>query len=389
MFGSRLREIRLARGLTLEELAAAMNGQLTKQALSKYETGKSQPRPTTLVALAKALGVKSAELIGEPDYSIECLQYRTRAPLHPRSSERVEATLRYRLETRLRLEDRLSAGRRPKLPDTPRVIHALPEAEEAAQALRIEWELGTGPIPNLTEVMERQSVHVFEVAGESDFDGLAAIARDPDGQLRAVGIAENPERAGDRQRFNLAHELGHVALAPSADMDEERVAHRFAGALLAPASLVYDEVGVRRSEISFDELMLLKRSWGVSMQCILHRLRDLDVISQSHYSWWWREIEALGYSKVEPAPLPREESTWVRRNLARASAEGLMSKEQVAEYLGGRRPVPVTDGIDRRALMKLGLDERRAVLRAHAERVAGYYDQIGTDEWLEADLGGE
>jgi Zn-dependent peptidase ImmA (M78 family) len=363
-----------------------MDGQLTKQALSKYETGKSQPRPTMLVALARALGVKTAELIAEPEYTIECLQYRTRAPLHPRSEERVEATLRYNLERRLRLEDRLSVGRRPMLPDKPRSVRTLSAAEDAAGSVRDKWSLGTGPIPNFTEVLERQSIHVFEVAGDDDLDGLAATARNADGSLRAVGIAENPDADGDRQRFNLAHELGHVVLKPAADLDDEAVASRFAGAFLVPATLIHDEMGNRRSELSWDELLLLKQSWGVSVQCILHRLRDLDVISQNQYEWWRGEIAALGYTKVEPVRLPREESTWERRNLARAQAEGLMTNEQAAAYLGAERPVRASDGIDRRALMKLGLEDRRAVLRTHAEQLVDYYEQVASDEWLEADL---
>jgi len=387
VFGSRLREIRLAKGFTLEELASAMDGQLTKQALSKYETGKSQPRPTMMLALAKALGVKAAELFGEPDYAIECLQYRTRAPMHPRSQERVEATLRVNLERRLHLEDRLGVARRPMLPSRSRNAQTLADAETAAVTIRSKWSLGEGPISNITEVLERQSVHVFEIPGDVDFDGLAATARDEDGELRAIGIAENPDADGDRQRFSLAHELGHVAMRMLGNLDEEKAANRFAGALLIPAALVYSEVGTRRSEISLEELLLLKRSWGASIQCILHRLRDLDVISQNHYEWWWREIGALGYTKVEPIRLAREESTWERRNLARAQAEGLMTREQAAAYLGAdRATAPPADGIDRRALMTLGLEERRAVLKAHADRLVDYYERVAVDEWLGADI---
>ena len=222
--------------------------------------------------------------------------------------------------------------------------------------------------------------------GEGDFDGLAATARCEDEELRAVGIAETPDATGDRQRFNLAHELGHVVVAPSGDLDEEAVAHRFAGALLVPASLVFDQVGTRRSELSLEELLLLKRSWGVSIQCILRRLRELDVISQNHYEWWRGEILALGYSKVEPMCLPREESTWERRNLARAQAEGLMTREQAAAYLGLEREPSVSDGMDRRALMRLSLQDRRAVLREHAAGLVEYYEGAASEEWLEADL---
>jgi Zn-dependent peptidase ImmA (M78 family)/DNA-binding XRE family transcriptional regulator len=386
MFAARLREIRLAKGYTLDALATRMDGQLTKQAISKYERGDSQPRPKTLVALAKALGVKAADLLGEPEYSIDCLQYRTRAPMRERSKERVEAVLRHSLERRLRLEDRLAVGRRPRLLDDRVAIDTVEQAEELAGTIREEWSLGSDPIANLTDVLERQSIHVFEVPGHDDFDGLTAVARTEDGGLRAVGIAENPERDGDRQRFTLAHEVGHVVLEPRGGINEEDAANRFAGALLIPAGLVFDEVGERRSDVSLDELLLLKKLWGVSAQCILHRLRDLDVISQSHYEWWQREIDALGYRTTEPIKLEREQSTWERRNVARARAERLISAGEAAAYLGEESTSRPTGEIDRRALMKLSLGDRRAVLREYSERLAAEYEQAEVDEWLGADL---
>jgi Zn-dependent peptidase ImmA (M78 family)/transcriptional regulator with XRE-family HTH domain len=386
MFAARLREIRLAKGYTLDELAGRMEGEVTKQAISKYETGSAHPRPKTLVALAKALDVKSAELFGEPDYAITCLQYRTRAPLRSRSKERVEAVLRYSLERRLRLEDRLAAGRRPRLPKKRITVDTVEQAEGLAGTIRNDWRLGCEPIANFTEVLERQSIHVFEVPGDDDFDGLAAVARTEDGELRGVGIAENPERDGDRQRFNLAHEVGHVVMEPVAGLNEEDAASRFAGALLVPASLVFEQLGERRSDVSLDELLLLKKSWGVSAQCILHRLRDLDVISQNHYEWWWREIDALGYRTTEPMRLEREQSTWERRNVARARAERLISSDEAAAYLGEVPPPGSSDGIDRRFLMKLSANDRHAVLREQAERLAADYEQSQVSEWLGADL---
>ncbi len=164
------------------------------------------------------------------------------------------------------------------------------------------------------------------------------------------------------------------------------MANRFAGAFLMPGSLVFAEVGERRTDVSVDELLLLKKRWGVSMQAILHRLRDLGVISQSHYEWWWREIKAAGYEKVEPLPLPREVSSWEPRQLARAEAEGLLSKEQAASYATPARTTTVQQSVDRRALMQLSIEDRRAVLREHAEAVARAYEQEVDRDWLEADL---
>lgn len=383
MLGSRMRQFRLARGWTLEELSEQMNGVVTKQALSKWEADKAFPRPAALIALAGAFEVKVAELMAEPEYAVVCLQYRCRAALAPRARERVEASLSTSLERRLRLEDRTSSSRDCALPK-PRLVASLEDAEEAARAIRMTWNLGLGAISNLSDVLETRSVHVFELAGEDDFDGLAAIATCEDGSVRAVGIAENPDTDGDRQRFNLAHELGHVLMVVDPGLNEELAADRFAGAFLVPRELAFQEVGERRKEMAWEELLLLKRLWGVSVQSILHRLRDLDVISESHHDWWRREIKAMGFQKREPMRLPREASTWEARRVARAEAEGLLSREQASAYVT-LAPVPKTsapDGIDRRALMKLSVEDRRAVLRAHAERLSDYYEEEARGDWV-------
>ncbi len=146
MLDDRLRQLRLARGLTLDELAELMGGKVTKQALSKYERGRSFPRPTTLVALAKALRVKVSDLVGEPEYKFECPQYRTRSPIAPRTRERLHAELRTDLERRLRLEDRLFAERRPDLPETGRSVDTEEQVEAFAAELRGSWGLGMEPI---------------------------------------------------------------------------------------------------------------------------------------------------------------------------------------------------------------------------------------------------
>ncbi len=81
MNAERLRQLRLAKGLSLEELAACMGGMITKQSLSKYELGKAQPSPSVLVRLAEALGVRAAYLAGEPELRVEYVAYRKSSAL--------------------------------------------------------------------------------------------------------------------------------------------------------------------------------------------------------------------------------------------------------------------------------------------------------------------
>lgn len=53
--GSRLKEARLRRGLTQEDLARAIG--VTKGAIGNYETGVSSPKESVLIKLMSALGI--------------------------------------------------------------------------------------------------------------------------------------------------------------------------------------------------------------------------------------------------------------------------------------------------------------------------------------------
>ncbi len=60
--GERLKDLRIRRALTQEELAAAAG--IGKNTVNRLERDLPQPRPPTLRKLARALGVDPAELVG-------------------------------------------------------------------------------------------------------------------------------------------------------------------------------------------------------------------------------------------------------------------------------------------------------------------------------------
>ena len=62
-FGDILRQIRMERGLSLDELAAILD--TTKQVLSRYETKKRIPRIAVVDKYARILGVPTSLLLGE------------------------------------------------------------------------------------------------------------------------------------------------------------------------------------------------------------------------------------------------------------------------------------------------------------------------------------
>lgn len=61
MDGERLRYWRLVRGMTQRDLADRAG--TTHAAISHIEAGKRQPRPSMILKLAEALGVKPEELL--------------------------------------------------------------------------------------------------------------------------------------------------------------------------------------------------------------------------------------------------------------------------------------------------------------------------------------
>lgn len=61
--GARIKALRNKRGLVLEELAARTG--FTKGYLSKVENSKKAPPVSTLIEIAKALGVRLSEIFGE------------------------------------------------------------------------------------------------------------------------------------------------------------------------------------------------------------------------------------------------------------------------------------------------------------------------------------
>lgn len=63
-------------------------------------------------------------------------------------------------------------------------------------------------------------------------------------------IAVKKNACAERKRFILTYELGHLVLEVRQDVDTEKAANRFAGAVLMPAEALGVKSGERRTDIS-------------------------------------------------------------------------------------------------------------------------------------------
>ena len=382
VIGGRVRLLRMARGLTLEALAARMGGLVTKQALSKYEHGRARPTAGVLNKLAATLGVKSVELWREPSVSVSFVAYRRRCGLGKHDREGVEALVERQLELRVRLQGLMQQSDGSAVPVQKLAASSGEAAERAADKLRELWSLGPGPVTSVTSVLEDRSVHVLEVDAPERFDGISAVARDSARRVVAAAVVTRRGVPGERQRLSLAHELGHLVLRPirAAGSDGERLAFRFGAAFLVPAPAIRRAIGARRTYLQVDELLMLKRRFGLSLQALLYRLRDLGVISEHYYREWCIQVNRQGWKRREPQELPREQPQWFKLNVMRAQAEGMLSKAEAESMLGSAMPreEPLSL-VERHAFLRLPAEDRRKQLAEQAERAVELYEQ--NTEW--------
>ena len=337
MIGARLKLARTAAGLSLRGLAAAIDHRVSPQAIGKYERNEAMPGGGALIALADALRTSVDYLLGAPDLVLEDLKFRKNALTTKRDEARVEATALAQLERYLAIEDilQLSSARWDAPRDAPYPVRDPIEADRAADLLRRHWGMGREPIPNLVELLEERGVKVF-ACPLGGVGGLAARAGRP-GHPPVPLVVVNAGDWGERQRFTISHELGHIVLAVAPKLNAERAARRFAGAFLMPAEALWPEVGKRRSAIAVGELLALKRVFGVSMQALARRCRDLGIITVSTCRALFSEFDQLGWRSPpyeEYGAMPGEQPNRFRRLCLRALAEGAIGESKAAELLG-------------------------------------------------------
>ena len=335
MIGDRIKQARQAAGLSLRALAEQAG--ISAMAISKYENNKATPSSRVLLALARALGVRVEYFFRQAQVQLEEVEYRKHSKLPKRLLAQIEGDVKEQVERFLELEEYLP--NRPmrtfEVPEgLPGRVDEFADIEVVARKLRDAWELGANPIPELTDTLEERGILVFqsEALHGDRFDGLAAHVN---GVPIVVVGASWP---GDRQRFTLAHELGHLILkdrlGPALKEHEETAANRFAGAFLVPESEVHKELGGPRKRLEPHELCVLKNAYGLSMGGWLHRARDLDLLPQTNYVSMVRFFRKRGWHKKEPCDdYPRERPQVFMQLVYHALAEDLIGESKAAELL--------------------------------------------------------
>jgi Zn-dependent peptidase ImmA (M78 family) len=222
------------------------------------------------------------------------------------------------------------------VPDFPSPLGLGPEAEReelesAALRLRATWSVPPGPVANVVRLLEAHGTVVAAV-GVFD-DGMDAFSLWPSA-LRPVVVLCSDKGAAARRRFDAAHELGHLILHGSATNEQwqEKQAHQFAASLLMPADEVEPWLPRRSNDIEL--LQDGSRTWGVSMQALLYRGRELETLSESAYLRAMRRMSAAGWRSSEPVALGPPEAPTLLAKAVQAFVESGQTIGDLAERFG-------------------------------------------------------
>jgi Zn-dependent peptidase ImmA (M78 family) len=332
MIGERLKLARVSAGLSLRALEDRVDGLVTAQAIGKYERDEMMPSSAVLIALAKALGVTEDYLLNPARVELLAVEFRKQKLTSVREDATVRARILSEVERYIEVERILGLDGRGGALLKKRAVRTLDEVEKAAGELRDAWQLGEDAIPNLCEFLEEKGIKICAIPLPEKVSGVQAVVSQLDAASLPV-IVVNAEHPGERQRFTLAHELGHLYLDVKGSLDAEVACHRFAGALLIPADVLKREVGDTRRSLTARELFELKLLFGVSAQAIAFRCKDLGIISQSAFAGLFKLFSARGWRREEPRPWRKERPARFERLTIRALAEGLISESKASELL--------------------------------------------------------
>jgi len=310
--GAAVALVRQSRAWTQADLAEAAG--MSQGYISKVENGQLELEGTPLIEVAGALQVPPALLaIRDPSLGtgVSCVRHRRRrSKLTVATTRRIEGLAHLASLTVTGLVRELPAPLEPKVP-------ALVDADgrpavTAARHLRNTARLGDRPVPNVLRLIEDMQVAV--VRRDLATDGQDAVS------LRLAErhpvILVNTALSGDRQRFTLAHELGHLTLhgwdVATADDAIEQEANLFAAELLAPGEIMREELAGLTAR-DFRRLLELKHRWGVSMAALIEQARHLDIVDEQLHRTLRIRLNEYGWTRVEPGDVPVEEPTLVPR----------------------------------------------------------------------------
>lgn len=296
--GDRLKLARWLRRAT--QKAVSENSGLSQAYISKLENGFETADDADAELLERALNVAPGFLRDTgARSSLPEHFYRKRASLLVGDQRWIESVVSLARRGIASLCESMDIEPLFDLPQVPLGPETLQTPAGAAQSVRRALMIPDGPIRNLEAVIESTGTIIIPIYGApAKFDAMASPATvDSPWNL----IFYNPDMPGDRLRFTLAHEFGHLVMHRTLTPECEDEANQFGFELLAPQKLI----GPHLRNLDLHRALQLKNIWGVSIGSLVYQAHQQNRITESRYKSLQVMISKKGWRRDEPGSVEK------------------------------------------------------------------------------------
>jgi Zn-dependent peptidase ImmA (M78 family)/transcriptional regulator with XRE-family HTH domain len=345
--GTKLKKAREDIGLTQEALAEAVG--LSSEYISLLESGKRTPSLETLTNISEYLKKEISYFMKKKGSAFDILLGGERLD---KDARRELMKFRTYCEEYINLEE--LTGCRLEL--APLYSHV--SAERMADEERCRLGLKSEPIRDIFSLMELNGCRVIRqpIPEESQISGVFIHLEEKEASFALINSTLSP----GQQVFTAAHEYGHYLKDRSEDaiidnpdifVDEflslyhprEKFAQVFAAQFLMPPSKVSEIIDkdFRSGKLRFENVICLKRYFGVSFFDMLRTLKKLEYLSTSKFEEYlqldpdFHEEALFGNLEDERGPKRRKGKPVVSDRFRALAIKAFQRKKISAEKLSG------------------------------------------------------
>ena len=307
---------------------------LSATAVQKYENNEIMLDSNRLIQFADLYNIKVLNLLQE--YNLPTIQFsnfRKKSKLVGHKLETLKEVMRVEIAKYIEVLSLYHHRIIYNKNESQSVCNSLEEAERKAVEFRNKYQISSKlPLLGLTSLLENIGFLIIYIDSQNQFDGFDGLSEFID-DIPVIVLLKG--KNGVRQRFTLAHELGHLLLSFNEELpleEKERYCNRFASSLLMPKDAIENEFGKNRTGIRIPEYVNFMKEYQVSVPAVIYRLRELGVINQncaklSYMNW-------NNKKKNEEDKIPCEESYHFQSLVYKLESQGIISYNKACEYLG-------------------------------------------------------
>ena len=337
--GARLKIAREAIGYTLNKVEKESG--IGASSLSEFETGKREPKFSQLSNLAE-IYKRSIDFFFTDKLIVENIMLWRRNP-DIEEKKATEAAFCQLCQQYRRLEVIMNEARDAELPysKTRAESFGFPQADQLAEKVRNEFQLGDIPSASLKQTLEEK--YYIKIFHLSFTGGAISTISEEFGPATLLNKDSKPWV----RNYDLAHELFHLLtwnifnhnglqhIEPSSF--EEQLANAFASKLLLPTDPIKKRIEGAMSKdrrIGTDALVEIAREFGVSLEALMWRLVSLYGKQPADIEKWIEQTKNVPSCRLKrDSDLPEELPERYCSLAIRALREGRLSLIKFAKYM--------------------------------------------------------